>query len=178
MISFIGIDPGLTGAACLLDENLRNSGAYTPIFYDFNGAAGAAEFLRGWTRRRDILGALIEDVGARPRDGRVSLFKFGHNAGIWEGILAALLIPYTKMRPQEWQRGQIPPDIIGRFKSTKHRSVAAARRLFPGETGIGGALLLKKHHNRADAALMADKIRHFITRGLPVKWEGRGGGRR
>jgi crossover junction endodeoxyribonuclease RuvC len=82
-----------------------------------------------------------------PKQGVTSVFSFGENFGIWQGILAALGIPFLMPRPREWQKGLVRPSD---GHDTKSRSLAVARRLFPD-----APLAKKKDHNRADALLLA-----------------------
>jgi len=65
--------------------------------------------------------AIIENVHAFPSDGRSSAFKFGHNAGQWEGLLTAHGIPFTKVVPHKWMSfyGQMPKDKAERKKHLK-----------------------------------------------------------
>lgn len=110
----LGIDPGCSGALVILDEkgyvidHLR-----TPIIKDgkqtkVNGAA-IARFLSGY----DITHAYIEKVHAMPQQGVSSTFTFGHSAGLVEGIIQGLNIPYTMITPQAWKKSN---NLIGTDK--------------------------------------------------------------
>jgi len=140
-IAFIGIDPGATGCAALI-----HGGGHD--LFDWPGdAALVVPRLADWLARFEIKLAALEKVHAMPGQGVVSMFTFGQNVGVWQGILAALSIPYVTPRPQEWQRGLVDRKA---GKDTKAASLATARRLFPGAD-----LARKKDHGRADALLMA-----------------------
>jgi len=62
-----------------------------------------------------------------PKQGVSSTFKFGMNFGAWQGILAALRIPYITVTPRQWQKALLDAGT----GETKARSLNMARRLFP-----------------------------------------------
>jgi crossover junction endodeoxyribonuclease RuvC len=135
---FLGIDPGQTGAIAVLGE-------YVTEVHDYPGdEVGVARLLWSFTRRYQVQLAALESVHAMPGQGVSSTFKFGTNVGIWRGVLAATHIPFLLVRPQEWQKGMI------KKADGKKGSLIVARRMFPE-----AELHLAKHHNRADALLMA-----------------------
>jgi crossover junction endodeoxyribonuclease RuvC len=140
--SYIGIDPGQSGAIALLpDDDL-------PQVEDWPGdPSSAAEVLKDWSMDNEIQLVALEAVSAMPKQGVASTFKFGALFGTWQGIIAALGLPCLMPRPTEWQKGLVRksdgPD-------PKTRSLAVARRLFPD-----AELSRKKDHGRADALLIA-----------------------
>lgn len=139
--AWIGIDPGKTGAGVVIFDGGQ-------LVADWPGdPAAAAGILAEWLDRFEIRLAALEKVGARPGQGVSSMFSFGRNLGAWEGLLAALRIPYVMPTPQQWQKGLIMPSDGA---DPKDRALVVARRLFPGAD-----LRLKKHHGRADALLLA-----------------------
>lgn len=71
----IGIDPGLHGSVAVLDT------------------AGAVLALCD-----------TPTVVIRVQRGTRSTFTTGYGMGIWVGILATLVLPYTTVRPQVWKR--------------------------------------------------------------------------
>jgi crossover junction endodeoxyribonuclease RuvC len=88
----------------------------------------------------------IEQVGAMPGQGVVSMFNFGHSVGTVMGVVAALLIPCTLVAPQKWKKAA---GLIGMDKDAAR---ARALQLWPdwrelNKKGKGQAL--------ADAALIA-----------------------
>ena len=104
-IAVIGIDPGQTGAAVLMGDGFLD-------YADWPGDPVAfAEIIRVWARGEDIVVALVEKVGAMPGQGVSSMFKFGRQAGMLEGVLAALQIPYQLITPQAWRKGLVMPSV-------------------------------------------------------------------
>jgi hypothetical protein len=79
-----------------------------------------------------------------------SSFKLGENYGFIQGVLRFAGIPFTLVRPQEWQKGL--SGLTG-LTSGKRKKVLAnhAKRFFPSTKGI----TLKT----ADAILI---LRHFL----------------
>lgn len=147
----IGIDPGCSGAIVVLDSNCvyQNAicmptvkvGAKSRV----NGAA-VASFLRAF----DLAGAeaFLEQVGAMPGQGVSSMFTFGHAAGVVEGILQGLLIPYSLVTPQAWKK------TAGLIGSDKDAARSRAIQLYPSlrildqkakGQAVADALLIARH---------------------------------
>jgi len=79
-----------------------------------------------------------------------SSFKLGESYGFIQGVLRFAGIPFTLVRPQEWQKGL---SGLTKLTSGKRKKVLAnhAKRFFPSTKGI----TLKT----ADAILI---LRHFL----------------
>jgi crossover junction endodeoxyribonuclease RuvC len=137
---YIGIDPGQSGAIALISNKFIK-------VYDWVDGPSMAGVLMVWSMFYDIKLAALEQVGAMPKQGVSSMFKFGANFGWWQGALDALKLPYVLVRPQTWQKGLVPKK---KDKADKP-SLLVARRMFPQVD-----LSLKKHDGRADALLIAD----------------------
>lgn len=135
---YIGIDPGKTGAMAILD----NKGNYINVL-DF----GQEELMPALIDYAPVVKfAYLEKVHSMPGQGVVSTFSFGENFGWWQGVLSSLGIPYTTIRPQDWMKKY----SLQKSSSSDKPGLEAARKLFPE-----APLHLKKHHNRADALLIA-----------------------
>ena len=135
---YIGIDPGKTGAVAILDDK----GNYINVL-DF-GQEGLMSALIGYAPV--VKFAYLEKVHSMPGQGVVSTFSFGENFGWWQGVLGSLCIPYTTIRPQDWMKKY----SLQKSSSSDKPGLEVARKLFPE-----APLRLKKHHNRADALLIA-----------------------
>ncbi|PJD72420.1 crossover junction endodeoxyribonuclease [Enterobacter kobei] len=105
MTAVLGIDPGCSGALVIVTEqggyidHLAMPTIKVGTKSRVNGAAVAA-----WVRKYGITHAYLEQVGAMPGQGTASMFTFGHAAGVAEGILQGLNIPYTLVTPQAWKK--------------------------------------------------------------------------
>lgn len=149
MSMFVGIDPGCSGAVVLLTsegryaDHLNMPTIKVGTKSRVNGAALAA-----WLRQHDIAHAWLEQVGAMPGQGTASMFTFGHAAGVAEGILQGLAIPYTLVTPQAWKK------TAGLIGSDKDAARSRAIQLFPDlraldakakGQAIADALLIARH---------------------------------
>ena len=149
-----GIDPGLTGAVAILPEGLFFD---TPTASVKKGSskkvylvAEMASFIRSFGDSSDPHSHVyIEDVHAMPGQGVSSTFNFGRGFGLWEGIVAALGIPYTLIMPQRWQKEM----LAGLPGKDKGASRVRAGQLFPH---LANQLTRVKDHGRADALLIAE----------------------
>ena len=135
---YIGIDPGKTGAVAILDDK----GNYINVL-DF-GQEGLMSALIDYAPV--VKFAYLEKVHSMPGQGVVSTFSFGENFGWWQGVLGSLGIPYTTIRPQDWMKKY----SLQKSSASDKPGLEVARVLFPE-----APLRLKKHHNRADALLIA-----------------------
>ena len=150
----IGIDPGLTGAIAairgsdvILLEDAPVHRVGTKRVPDVVGmhclVSQATGRLRGVGEN---VFAVIETQQAMPKQGVVGIFGLGRGYGLWEGMVAATLLPYELVRPQRWKKAMLD----GLDKSSKASSRIAAGRLFP-EADLGK----RKDNGRADALLIA-----------------------
>jgi hypothetical protein len=89
--------------------------------------------------------AVIERVSAMPKQGVSSTFKFGTAYGIIQGVVGALKIPVHFVTPGKWKKH------FG-LSSDKEQSRARALQYWPARADL---FALKKHHGRAEAALLA-----------------------
>ena len=139
---FIGIDPGQTGALAAIDGTLKvRFLAKAP-----DSAAGMADLVREVRRVGPIRLAVLERTQAMPGNGVVAMHNYGRHAGAWEGVLAALRVPFTQPYPKVWQVLVRAPGC--RRGDTKKRSIVSARRLF-------GIELKRSQDGMADALHMA-----------------------
>lgn len=147
----LGIDPGLSGAVAVLAADGALIAVYdTPTL--------TLQVARGTRREYHLPGvvtllqpyagpgahALIEESQAMPGQGVRSMFTTGLGFGVWLGILTALAIPYTRIRPADWKR---PLGLLGKDKEA---SRLKATQLFPRAD-----LHRKLDHGRAEALLLA-----------------------
>ncbi len=144
MKAYLGIDPGKTGCACLIIPGKVH-------FMNWSDVDRASRIIEGWNAEHD-LSTVIEKVHSMPTDGHVGAFRFGENFGMWQGVLAALRIKFDMVTPQAWHKtvGMLNPKRKG--IDPKEWSIATARKLYPA---LERAIYLRKHHNLADALLIA-----------------------
>lgn len=125
----IGIDPGCTGAIVALNaDGSLNDHIPMPVFKlgkktRVNGTAIAA-FLRNYAGLK--IKAVLEQVGAMPGNGSSSMFSFGHAAGVVEGVLHGMEIPYQMVSPQAWKKS------AGLIGSDKDAARTRCIHMYPG----------------------------------------------
>ena len=139
----LGIDPGVTGAIAFFfpETTSRIVAQDLPLANGEISAPLLADLIRTYAPSL----AIIERVSAMPGQGVVSMFNFGRAYGDVRGVIGALSIPTHYATPQKWKRHF-------RLSSDKEEARALALRLFPA---CAEHFRLKKHHGRAEAALIA-----------------------
>lgn len=132
----MGIDPGVCGAAAILDEtDVRAVRPFTKVT--------EAEMI-DWLVdcRAYIKKAYIEDVHAIRGASAKSTSTFMDNRGWWRGVLMSFKIPFERVRPIVWQTA-----LRCKSKSDKNVTKKRAQELFPK---------LNITHATADAILIAE----------------------
>lgn len=146
---FCGIDPGGSGAIAVVTH--CGEVEWDACVRLKQSDADVAEWLR--ERAPRIRLALVERVGAMPKQGVTSTWKFGRSAGFVEGLVTAYQIPWERIQPVKWQT-----QMCCRSGGDKNVTKAAAQRLFP---------TVKIVHANADALLLAELARRTcVARGL------------
>jgi crossover junction endodeoxyribonuclease RuvC len=152
----VGIDPGTTGAAALLID-----GQFQEIL-DFDSGDSAGTVFQTWVTLYNIDMVFLEKVhggafgGSARKPGGKSMFNFGKAFGWWVGALDYSGVPYRLIQPRRWMAGLVPPKKDRNDKP----GLPVARALFPK-----APLSLKKHHNRADACLLAWRAYEMLKEG-------------
>lgn len=95
-----GVDPGLTGALAILDENDQCETIPMPVMDGILDAAAVIEFLRA--REPSIV--IIEQQQAWPKQGAASTFRTGLLYGQLLGALQASGWPYRLVHPARWKK--------------------------------------------------------------------------
>jgi hypothetical protein len=143
-----GIDPGLSGCACLLTPDRI-------WFHDFESEKMAVAKIEQWMEAFNVKFLLEKQVDVRTKKFSVS-GKLLINYGFWRGLLTGLNCNFMERMPRTWQK--IIPADKQKGEDTKDRALFWAKKFYPAASGF---LLLKKNHNRADALLMAHFIREI-----------------
>jgi len=97
-------------------------------------------------RARETAFAVVEEVGARPKDGRTSAFRFEESYRAVKTVLNLNEIPVYFVLPSVWK-------ILMGLSSNKKESIDLAAAKFKGSREK--YFSLKKHDGRAEAALLA-----------------------
>lgn len=143
----LGVDPGRTGALAWVDVD----GALVDVvdMPDLTGSALGACLADLILENRPTV-AVVEKVGAMPRQGLSSTWRFAEGYGVHLGALGALGVPVVHVTPAQWKRA-------ARLSSDKTASRQRAIELWPERSELFARV---KDDGRAEAALIA---RHHLT---------------
>ena len=151
MIIF-GIDPGVSGAICILENKKVIDVHDMPTMIDgkknkkqVNGAQLTNIIKNKFKENKEII-VVVEHVNAMPGQGVTSMFNFGQSFGVIKGVCAALGIPIYFVRPTKWKKH------FNLIKTNKDASRTKVIQVYPE---ISDKISRKKDSNRADAILIA-----------------------
>lgn len=144
----IGIDPGKSGALAVMYLDKDRSIIRIKLV-PFEEQAYRNALL---CCKDEKVVCLVEKVGAMPGQGVVSMFNFGRNLGLIEGMLMALNIPYQLVPPQTWKKEFS-------LSSDKQTSIDVCKRLFPNISLLATPRSRKESDGLAEALLMAEYAR-------------------
>ena len=150
----IGIDPGISGSICFLDNGKILDVIEMPIMTDgkknkkqVNGSQVYNEISKRIKQfEKKQIRVVIEHVSAMPGQGVTSMFNFGQSFGILKGICTAMQLPMYFVRPAKWKK------YFNLLNSEKDASRTRAIEIFPY---FSSQLSRKKDSNKADAILIA-----------------------
>jgi len=148
----IGIDPGISGAICILNDGKITEIYEMPTMIDgkknkrqVNGAEITNIINKELVNKKDAK-VVIEHVSAMPGQGVTSMFNFGQSFGVLKGICAALKLPVYFIRPVKWKK------YFNLINTEKDASRTKVIEVFPY---ISSRVSKKKDANKADAILIA-----------------------
>ena len=150
----IGIDPGISGSICFLDNGKILDVIEMPTMTDgkknkkqVNGSQVYNEVTKRINQfEKNQIRVVIEHVSAMPGQGVTSMFNFGQSFGILKGICTAMQLPMYFVRPAKWKK------YFNLLNSEKDASRTRAIEIFPY---FSSQLSRKKDSNKADAILIA-----------------------
>ncbi len=150
----IGIDPGISGSICFLEEGKILDVIEMPTMAEgkknkkqVNGSQIYNEIKKkiDKSKNQDVR-VVIEQVSAMPGQGVTSMFNFGQSFGILKGICSAMQLSMFFVRPAKWKK------YFNLINSEKDASRTRAIEIFPY---FSSELSRKKDSNKADAILIA-----------------------
>jgi len=150
---FIGIDPGLDGAVAILGPVSSSVEVWrTPTIKVGTRRQYLVREMAAIVHRAGAeSSAILEAVHSMPGQGVASSFTFGRGFGVWEGILAALGIPYQLVAPQTWKAV-----MLRDMPKDKNASKLLASRLWPNLYTLEEARKPKMSDGEAEALLLAE----------------------
>lgn len=143
-MSYIGIDPGRSGAMAIIDT----LGVCTFPFDE-------ERYIQALKKAPAGSICCLEHVHAMPKQGVTSSFNFGLNFGWLQGVLSTLGIRYELVHPQKWKK---------EFSVTgdKNSSIEVCKRLFPAVSIKRTDKCVKDDDGLAEALLMAEYARRRL----------------
>ena len=151
-MKIIGIDPGLSGAIAILENNKVEKIFDIPVMPEGKknkrqlNSAQLVKLLKDNVSNKEEVAIVVEHVTAMPGQGVTSMFNFGQTFGAIKGICAALGLPIFFVRPAKWKKHF---DLIN---SSKDASRTKAIEMYPS---LSDQLSKKKDVNKSDAILIA-----------------------
>ncbi len=151
-MKIIGIDPGLSGAIAVLENNKVLNIFDIPVMSEGKknkrqlNSAHLVNLIKENINKEDEVVVVVEQVNAMPGQGVTSMFNFGQTFGALKGICAALELPIFFVRPSKWKK------YFELINSSKDASRTKAIEMYPK---LSSQLSKKKDVNKSDAILIA-----------------------
>jgi len=151
-MKIIGIDPGLSGAIAVLENNQVLNIFDIPVMSEGKknkrqlNSALLVNLLKENIDKEEEVAVVVEQVNAMPGQGVTSMFNFGQTFGALKGICAALELPIFFVRPSKWKKH------FELINSSKDASRTKAIEMYPK---LSNHLSKKKDVNKSDAILIA-----------------------
>ena len=130
-MKIIGIDPGLSGAIAILENNKVLKIFDIPVMSEGKknkrqlNSALLVSLLKENIIDSNEVSVVVEQVNAMPGQGVTSMFNFGQTFGAIKGICAALDLPIFFVRPSKWKKH------FELINSTKDSSRTKAIEMYP-----------------------------------------------
>jgi len=151
-MKIIGIDPGLSGAVAVLENNKVLNIFDMPVMSEGKknkrqlNSALLVSLLKENIGQSEEVSIVVEQVNAMPGQGVTSMFNFGQTFGAIKGVCAALELPIFFVRPSKWKK------YFELINSSKDSSRTKAIEMYPM---LSKQLAKKKDVNKSDAILIA-----------------------
>ena len=151
-MKIIGIDPGLSGAIAVMEDNKVLNIFDIPVMSEGKknkrqlNSALLVNLLKKNINKEEEVAVVVEQVNAMPGQGVTSMFNFGQTFGALKGICAALELPIFFVRPSKWKKH------FELINSSKDASRTKAIEMYPK---LSNQLSKKKDVNKSDAILIA-----------------------
>jgi crossover junction endodeoxyribonuclease RuvC len=160
----LGVDPGLSGALCLVDLDSMNiidmidiptyqkpTQARVQGYFEMVDVHKLSSLIDMYAPLISL--AVLEEPGAMPEQGLSSTFRFGHVCGMIHGVLAGHYIPVVPVKPAVWKTAM-------NLTHVKKESLTRASIEYPNFSDLWR---LMKHNDRAEAALMCVYGKKYLS---------------
>ena len=146
METIAGIDPGKEGGIATVSQQRLVWATPMPMSGKEVDGHAIAEILHA--QRPSLV--VIEKAQAMPKQGGVSMFRYGDGYGLIKGVCEGLGLPYVLVTPQAWKKR-----ILAGTAKDKEAAINYVRRSWPSVDLTPGAKR-KPHDGMADAICMAE----------------------
>ena len=109
-MKILGIDPGLSGAIAVMEDNKVLNLFDIPVMSEGKknkrqlNSALLVSLLKENIVSHEEVAVVVEQVNAMPGQGVTSMFNFGQTFGAIKGVCAALDLPIFFVRPSKWKK--------------------------------------------------------------------------
>ena len=151
-MKIIGIDPGLSGAIAIIENNTVLGIFDMPVMAEGKknkrqlNSAQLVNIIKEYVIKEEEIVVVVEQVNAMPGQGVTSMFNFGQTFGAIKGVCAALNLPIFFVRPSKWKK------YFELINASKDSSRTKAIEMYPS---LSNHLTKKKDVNKSDAILIA-----------------------
>ena len=151
-MKIIGIDPGLSGAIAILENNKVLNLFDMPVMSEGKknkkqlNSSHLVNIIKENINQNEEIAVVVEQVNAMPGQGVTSMFNFGQTFGAIKGLCAALELPIYYVRPSKWKKH------FELINSSKDASRTKVIEMYPY---LSDQLSKKKDVNKSDAILIA-----------------------
>ena len=151
-MKIIGIDPGLSGAIAIIENNTVLGIFDMPVMAEGKknkrqlNSAQLVNIIKEYVKKEEEIVVVVEQVNAMPGQGVTSMFNFGQTFGAIKGISATLKLPIFFVRPSKWKKH------FELINSSKDASRTKVIEMYPS---FADKLSKKKDVNKSDAILIA-----------------------
>tara|TARA_Y100001958_G_scaffold152188_1_gene138063 strand:- start:471 stop:962 length:492 start_codon:yes stop_codon:yes gene_type:complete len=151
-MKIIGIDPGLSGAIAILENNKVLNLFDMPVMSEGKknkkqlNSSHLVNIIKENINQNEEIAVVVEQVNAMPGQGVTSMFNFGQTFGAIKGLCAALELPIYYVRPSKWKKH------FELINSSKDASRTKVIEMYPK---LSNQLTKKKDVNKSDAILIA-----------------------
>lgn len=147
---YIGIDPGAKGGWSIIHD----TGSVECYAWDDEAFVDSMQNLSLYESKQ--CRCALEKVGAMPKQGVSSTWKFAEEYGFIKGVLSAFGISYQTVPPQTWKKS------YSLLHQDKSKSIEVAQRLFPDVSLLATGRSRKPSDGMAESLLLAEYARrHF-----------------
>ena len=156
---YIGIDPGLSGAIAAINE-IGSIIYYGVMPTTGTGKGEEIDVARLADTLQDYKAAVccLEKVGAMPKQGVSSTFKFGKGFGQIDATLKIVGLPFSLVTPQAWKK-RVLAGLD--WKGNKAASIQYCLNRYPGYDFRRTARCKNQHDGICDAICIAEFCRQL-----------------